>query len=269
MNLYIPYPEWISPTIFPGLPIRWYGLMYLVAFGIAYGLTMLQLRQRTSDSPADVNRDQITDLFFWMILGVIVGGRIVAATLYDTSGVYLSKPWLVFWPFDEHMNFTGLAGMSYHGGLIGGLIAFLIYSKKKHLPILATGDLLAASIPLGYTFGRIGNFLNHELYGRITTAPWGVLFPHARRLPTGDPVVRETAEIVGIDISGQSLVNLPRHPSQLYEALLEGVILWLVLWFVFRKRKPFDGFMIGAYLIGYSIARFIAEYFRTPDAGLD
>jgi phosphatidylglycerol:prolipoprotein diacylglycerol transferase len=243
--------------------------MYLVAFGIAYSLTMLQLRQHSSDPVGQVSKERMTDLFLWTIIGVIFGARLLAATLYDTNGTYLSRPWLIFWPFDSKMNFTGLAGMSYHGGLIGGLVAFLLYSKKKGLPILATGDLLAAAIPLGYTFGRIGNFLNGELYGRITTVPWGILFPHARPLPTNVPVVRETAEIVGIDVSGLDFVNLPRHPSQLYEALLEGIILWALLWFVFRKRKPFDGFMIGAYLIGYSIARFIAEYFRTPDPGLD
>ncbi len=269
MNLYLRYPEWISPTIIPGLPIRWYGLMYLVAFGLAYVLTVVQLKQQRSGVLARVGREDIADLFFWIILGIIIGARIVAATVYDTSGTYISKPWLIFWPFDEEMNFTGLAGMSYHGGLIGGIIAFLLYSKRKRLPILATGDLLSAAIPLGYTFGRIGNFLNMELYGRVTTLPWGVLFPHARRLPTSVPAVRETAATVGIDVTGQELVNLPRHPSQLYEAFLEGVLLWFILWFVFRKRKPFDGFLIGAYLIGYSVARFIAEYFRTPDPGLD
>jgi len=265
MQLYIPFPSWLSPVIIPGLPFRWYGMMYLVAFGLAYLVTMRQIRERS----LSVDNDTVANLFFWTIVGLLVGSRIFATTIYDPSHYYLRKPWLIFWPFDEEMNFTGIQGMSYHGGLTGAVIAFVIYCRVKKLSVLDFGDMVITGVPLGYTFGRIGNFINGELYGRITAAPWGMVFPQAERVPVSHPSVREIADATGISTAGASYVNLPRHPSQLYEALLEGVILWAVMWFVFRKRKPFNGFMVGIYLIGYSIARFIAEYFRQPDPGLD
>lgn len=267
--LYIDYPQWLSPVIIPGLPLRWYGLMYLVAFGLAYLFTVLQLRERKLAVSRVVTQDDVMNLFFWTILGLLVGARIFAATIYDTSGRYLVRPWLIFWPFDDAMNFTGLQGMSYHGGLVGSVVAFVTYCKIRKIDVLEMGDMLITAVPLGYTFGRIGNFINGELYGRVTAAPWGVRFPHAQPVPTAHPAVRSIADQVGIDITGQSFVNLPRHPSQLYEAALEGVVLWAIMWFIFRNRKPFKGFMIGVYLIGYALARYIAEYFRTPDAGLD
>lgn len=268
MPLYITFPQWITPEIIPGLPFRWYGMMYLVAFAVAYGMTILQLR-RDSLSVSYLTNDDVVNLFFWTIVGLLIGSRIFATTIYDTSGRYLRQPWLIFWPFDADMNFIGLQGMSYHGGLVGSVVGFVAYCKVRKIDVLEIGDVVITAVPLGYTFGRIGNFINGELYGRITAAPYGVLFPGAERVPTTHPAVQSIAEEVGIDIAGQSLVNLPRHPSQLYEAALEGVVLWAVMWFVFRRRKPFEGFMIGIYLIGYSLARFIAEYFRAPDPGLD
>ncbi len=269
MALYIPYPEWISPVIIPGLPFRWYGMMYLVAFGFAYLFTRIQLREADNPLHGKVSDDEVVNLFFWIIIGLLVGSRIVAATIYDTTGTYIRKPWLMFWPFDEEMNFTGLQGMSFHGGLFGGIIGGMLYCRIRKIDIPAMADVIITSVPFGYTFGRIGNFINGELYGRVTASSWGMLFPQAERVPTSHPAVREIAAQVGIDISGQSMVNLPRHPSQLYEAALEGIVLWAVMWFFFRHRKPFRGFMIGVYLVGYSIARFIAEYFRQPDRGLD
>lgn len=268
MTLYITFPEWLQPEIIPGLPLRWYGLMYLVAFGVAYLLTLVQLRDRRL-SVSYLTQDDVVNLFFWTIIGLLIGSRILATTIYDTSGRYLRQPWLIFWPFDENMNFTGLQGMSYHGGLMGAVVGFVAYCRLRKIDILEMGDVVVTAVPLGYTFGRIGNFINGELYGRITSASYGVLFPFAERVPTTHPAVQRVAEEAGIDISGQALVNLPRHPSQLYEAFLEGVLLWAVMWFIFRKRKPFRGFMIGVYLIGYALARFVAEYFRAPDPGLD
>lgn len=267
--LYIDYPGWLSPTVIPGLPLRWYGLMYLLAFGLAYVLTNHQLKDKRLEIAGTLSQDEIMNLFFWMILGLLIGARIFAATIYDTTGRYLARPWLIFWPFDERMNFTGLQGMSYHGGLVGAVVAGVIYCKVKGIAVLEMADVVVTAVPLGYTFGRIGNFINGELYGRITAMPWGVLFPHAEPVPTSHPAVRAVADQTGIDIAGQSFVNLPRHPSQLYEAALEGVVLWAVMWFIFRSRKPFKGFMIGVYLIGYSLARYVAEYFRAPDSGLD
>ena len=269
MPLFINFPEWLSPFVIPGVPfIRWYGLMYLVAFAIAYGLTVLQLRDQELSIGRSVDKDTVVNLFFWTIIGLVIGSRIFATTIYDTTGRYLRQPWLIFWPFDGEGNFSGLQGMSYHGGLTGAVVAFIIYCKAKKIDVLEMGDVVITSVPLGYTFGRIGNFINGELYGRITSAFYGVLFPHAEAVPTSHPAVQRVAEEVGIDITGQSFVNLPRHPSQLYEAFLEGVLLWAIMWWV-RKHKPFRGFMIGIYLVGYALARYVAEYFRAPDPGLD
>jgi len=119
---------------------------------------------------------------------------------------------------------------------------------------------------LGYTFGRLGNFINAELYGRVTTGPLGMVFPHARPLPVAEAWVREAAEQTGAVVRN-GLVNLPRHPSQLYEMLFEGIILWAIIWF-FRNRKPFKGFLIGLYFLGYGFFRFFIEYFREPDSNL-
>lgn len=268
MPLFVNFPDWISPEIIPGLPLRWYGMMYLVAFALTYILTIRQLRsQRLSISY--LTNDDVVNLFFWTIIGLLIGSRLFATTIYDTTGRYLREPWLIFWPFDDNMNFVGLQGMSYHGGLVGSVVAFIIYCKAKKIDVLEMGDVVTTAVPLGYTFGRLGNFINGELYGRITSASYGVLFPQAERVPTSHPAVREIADEVGIDIAGQSMVNLPRHPSQLYEAFLEGVLLWAIMWFVLRRRKPFRGFMVAVYLIGYSLARYVAEYFRAPDPGLD
>jgi phosphatidylglycerol:prolipoprotein diacylglycerol transferase len=267
--LYIPYPDWLKPEIIPGFPFRWYGLMYLFAFTTAYLLVKRQVREEK----LQVRDEDITNLFFWTILGLLLGGRILATLVYDTSGRYWRNPLLIFWPFDEKFRFVGLQGMSYHGGLLGAVLAIVIYCKRKKFSILEWGDRIVAAVPLGYTFGRLGNFINGELYGRITSVPWGMLFPHAEKVPLRDPRVLDIAQKTGIDLSqalsnANSFVNLPRHPSQLYEAFFEGIFLWLILWVFLRKRKPFPGFLISSYLIGYGAVRFILEYYRQPDAEL-
>jgi phosphatidylglycerol:prolipoprotein diacylglycerol transferase len=239
--------------------------MYILAFGIAFLLYRVQVRERHFP----MTDDELSGLFFWGIFALIVGARIFATLVYETSDVYRRQPWLVFWPFREG-KFTGLQGMSYHGGVIGGILAIIIYSGIKRFDYREIGDMFAASIPLGYTFGRLGNFANGELYGRVSVGPLGMLFPHAQPLPAGEPWVQEAAEKVGIAIQtgiANAWVNLPRHPSQLYEALLEGIVLWLFIW-VWRNRKPFKGFLIGLYLMGYGVFRFLVEYFREPDADL-
>jgi len=175
------------------------------------------------------------------------------------------QPWLVFWPFRDG-RFTGLMGMSFHGGAIGGVLAVILFCKVKHFSFREIADMYAASVPLGYTFGRLGNFINGELYGRVTTGPLGMVFPHARFLSTHETWVQEAAEKTGIAVSG-SMVNLPRHPSQLYEMLFEGVILWAIIWLL-RNRKPFKGFLMGLYFVGYGFFRFFIEYFREPDEDL-
>lgn len=261
--LYINFPAWLKPEIIPGLPVRWYGLMYLVAFAIAFYLFKYQVKEKKLNVP----EDDVVNFIFWTIIGLIIGARIFAALVYDTTGIYRAKPWLIFWPF-YNGRFVGLQGMSYHGGVIGGVIGAVIYTKVKKYEFLLWGDMLAAAIPLGYTFGRLGNFINGELFGRVTTSPFGVVFPLARPFSTSLEWVQDTASRLDMDISGMAMINLPRHPSQLYEALFEGIVLWLILWFI-RKRKPFNGFIIGSYLIGYGFFRFFIEYLREPDAGMD
>jgi phosphatidylglycerol:prolipoprotein diacylglycerol transferase len=261
MLLSIPFPPWLSPEIIPGFPIRWYGVMYIIAFGIAYFLYREQIKERHFP----MNEEGISGLFFWGILGLVVGARIFATIVYETSDIYRRQPWLVFWPFRDG-KFTGLQGMSYHGGVIGCFVGVLLYLIIKRFDKREVCDMVAAGIPLGYTFGRIGNFINGELYGRVTTVPWGMIFPGATRLPASEDWVREVADQTGIAITGAA-VNLPRHPSQLYEALFEGIVIWGLVWF-FRNRKPFKGFLVSLYITGYGLVRFIIEYFREPDSDL-
>jgi phosphatidylglycerol:prolipoprotein diacylglycerol transferase len=264
MLLYIPFPTWVSAEIIPGLPFRWYGLMYLVAFAITYALFLVQIRERK----LDVDKEVVTNFFFWGIIGLLIGARLFSTLLFESTGLYWRKPWLIFWPFDRG-RFVGFQGMNYYGGLLGAVVGFAIYARVKKIDLVDWGDMLVAGIPLGYTFGRLGNFINGELFGRITAASWGVVFPHARTVPLSDPRVAAVAEEIGMNVAGLTRVNLPRHPTQIYEAILEGIVLWLIMWFVLRKRKPYRGFLIGAYVVGYGVLRFVIDYFRVPISGGD
>lgn len=260
MLLYIQYPQWLRSEIIPGLPIRWYGLMYLVAFTVTYLLFMYQVKREK----LKVDREQVMNLFFWGIIGLLVGARLFATILFSGTDYYLRKPWLIFWPFHEG-RFVGLQGMNYYGGLVGAIVALVIYGRVKKLNMREWGDMLLAGVPLGYTFGRLGNFINGELFGRVTTLPWGVVFPHAEQFPASEQWVRDTAARAGMEIAeSAAMVNLPRHPTQLYEAFAEGIVMWLILWFVFRKHKLFRGFVIGMYVVLYGVFRFIIDYFRMP-----
>ena len=273
MQLIINYPSWIHPEIFPGVPVlgllRWYGLMYIFAFGTAYFVFMRQVKEGALDTPEyKCTEDDVLSFFFCGILCLILGARIFYTLVYDESGYYWHKPWRIFWPFDESGAFTGFAGMSYHGGFIGGLLGMLLWCTLKHKPVVKWIDVMAVSIPLGFTFGRLGNFFNAELYGRITSVPWGMIFPDADVYSLSLGWVQQIVEKTGLAVpDGTSTVRLPRHPSQLYEALFEGVGLWAVLWLL-RKRKPFDGFMACAYSFLYGAVRFVIEYFREPDEDL-
>ncbi len=264
MLSFIYYPEWINPVIIPGLPFYWYGLMYLFAFGTTYILFKYQVKTEK----LTIDDDTTVNLFFWTILGLIIGARVFSTLVYDTSGIYWKKPWLIFWPFNSSMQLVGLQGMSYHGGLIGAIAGLSIYIKTKKLSFYKIADLLVAGIPLGYTFGRLGNFINGELWGRITAVKWGMIFPYAPPLSVNIPGVKEIADKAGISYLGKSAINLPRHPSQLYEAFFEGIFLWLVIWFIFRKKKRFEGLLLSVYLMGYGIIRFTIEFFREPDSDL-
>jgi len=234
-------PSHISPTLFSigSFQLRYYSLMYLVAFAVAYLLFYYRIKHQE----IKLTTETLQDYLVWAMLGLIIGGRFGYALFYNFS-YYSSHPLEIILPFDfsNGFRFVGLSGMSYHGGLIGVVLVTLYFCRKRGINWWQFGDWLCAAAPLGYMFGRIGNFLNGELWGRVTTVPWGMYFPQDATL--------------GL-----------RHPSQLYEALLEGLLLFVVLWLV-RKRNPFDGFMIGLYIFGYGLVRFVIEFFREPDAHL-
>ncbi len=221
------YPS-INPIAFHigSWPVYWYGLMYLVGFLGGWGLLSLRLRF----SPRGFIQDELSDIVFYAALGAIIGGRIGYMLFYDWP-VLFSNPLQIF--------ATWKGGMSFHGGLLGVLVALILCAKKTKKPFLALTDLIAPAVPIGLGAGRIGNFINGELWGRVTTMPWGIVFPNAG--------------------------NAPRHPSQLYEFLLEGVLLFTILWIYSRKPKPL-GAVSGLFAICYGVFRFTAECFREPDA---
>lgn len=270
--LYIQYPSYIHPEIFPGVPvlglIRWYGLMYIFAFATAWFI-LKKLRREGMLDTADCKPTE-DDMFSCMASGIVfllIGARVFSTLIYDTTGEYIRRPWLIFWPFSKDGHFTGLAGMSYHGGVIGGLLGVLIWCRRHKKPLLQWTDAMCTAIPLGYTFGRVGNFLNGELFGRITAAPWGIIFPAAQKFSASKEWVQDFAARIGLHIDNVGLVNLPRHPSQLYEAFFEGIVLWAILWSL-RRRRPFNGFLTALYVALYGLFRFFIEYFREPDADL-
>ncbi len=231
----------INPVAFKigPLQVHYYGLMYLLAFITVYLLVLYRLKNENTGFKKEV----IDNYFNWIIIALLIGGRMGYVLFYDLS-YYLKHPLEIILPFDTSNGFhyTGLYGMSYHGALIGIIAASIIFCRRFKLSFWKLTDLLAPAVPLGYTFGRIGNFINGELYGRITSAPWGMYFP--------------------LDPSHQL-----RHPSQLYEALFEGVILFAVLWSL-RRRMHVPGALLSLYLIGYGVARFFIEFFRQPDLQL-
>jgi len=235
-------PQNISPVIFEigWFKIQYYGLMYIVGFAISYGMVLFRIRR---EKKFNFSVENIQDLMLFMILGLIVGARLGYVLFYNLS-YYISRPLEIFLPFEfsNGITFTGISGMSFHGGLVGVIVFTWLFCRKSDVSFLETADLFGPVVALGYTFGRLGNFINGELYGRITSAPVGMYFPLA---------------------PGPEL----RHPSQLYEAFFEGIFLFIVLWNV-RKIKAPRGSMLSFYLIGYGTVRFFIEYFRQPDAHL-
>jgi phosphatidylglycerol:prolipoprotein diacylglycerol transferase len=233
-------PEHLDPVIFQvgSFRIQYYGLMYIVAFAVTYVLVRHRLK---TEGRFDITPGQAVDLMTAMILGVIVGGRIGYVLFYNLS-YYLQHPLEVVLPFrfENGVSFTGISGMSFHGGLVAVVLFAWLYARKAGVDFRQAVDLFVPAIPLGYTFGRIGNFINGELYGRVTDLPIGMVFPLA-------PDSRL------------------RHPSQLYEAFFEGVFLFVVLWHL-RKRPMAPGAMLAVYLIGYGGVRFFIEFVRQPDA---
>jgi phosphatidylglycerol:prolipoprotein diacylglycerol transferase len=235
-------PAKMNPVIFQigSFRLQYYGLMYIVAFAITYGLILYRLKR---EERFGFTVDQVQGLMTAMILGLIIGARLGYVLFYNFD-YYLQRPLEIILPFDfsNGIRFTGITGMSYHGGLLGTLIGAWIFIRKNRLDFWNVADLVIPAIPLGYTFGRLGNFINGELYGRPTQAVFGMYFPQA---------------------PGHSL----RHPSQLYEAFFEGIVLFLILWNL-RKIMKTKGSLLALYLIGYGLVRFFIEYARQPDAQL-
>jgi phosphatidylglycerol:prolipoprotein diacylglycerol transferase len=218
----------IDPVIFSIGPVavRWYGLMYLVGFAAAYFLAKTRLKR------VGWSEEDLSDLLFWGFIGVVVGGRLGYVLFYQFSS-FLADPLYLF------KIWTG--GMAFHGGLLGVLAALWLFARKKGVSFLTVGDFVAPIVPLGLAAGRIGNFINGELWGRVTDVPWAIIFPSA----------------------GPE----PRHPSQLYQFALEGMALFAILWLYSRKPRP-TGAVGGLFLVGYGTFRFIVEFARQPDAHL-
>lgn len=265
MNLFINFPSWIKPEIIPNLPIRWYGLMYVIAFLVAYIIFRFQAR----NNEIDISVDDTQSFFMFCIIGLLLGARLFSVLIYDGTSYYWTHPWLIFWPF-RNGQFVGLPGMSYHGGLVGAIVGGLIYSKINKRSFLELADVLTIGIPLGYTFGRLGNFINGELWGRVSTSKFAIMFPYADKFSTNYEWVRNIGDKLDIEYVLGNMINLPRHPSQLYEAFFEGIVLFLFMWFIIRKRRKnkYKGYCLSWYLIGYGFIRFFIEYFREPDLNL-
>ncbi|MDI6865225.1 prolipoprotein diacylglyceryl transferase [Thermodesulfovibrio yellowstonii] len=222
----LPYPN-INPEILKigPLSIRWYGLMYLIGFLCSYLIVKSEIKRKG----LKVEKDFLENLYFYLILGLLIGARIGYVLFYNLS-YYIHNPLevLAIWH----------GGMSFHGGLLGVIFSAWIFTKIKKFDFFTLTDMLVLTAPIGLGLGRIGNFINGELYGRVTDVPWAMIFPE------GGP--------------------LPRHPSQLYEAGLEGALLFVILWFLKDKFNK-SGLISSLFLILYGILRFVVEFFREPD----
>lgn len=243
----IPFPQ-ISPEIFTihlfglSFSLRWYALAYLVGLIVGWRIIVgLMRRPALWGGRAPMRPEQAEELLTWVVLGVVLGGRLGFVLFYET-GYYLANPGqiLKLWQ----------GGMSFHGGFLGVVVAAWIYCRRHGVPALGLADALAVATPIGLGLGRVANFINAELWGRPTDLPWGVVFPG------------EAAQ----DCPGASGL-CARHPSQLYEAGLEGVVLAAVLFLLVRRgalRRP--GLALGVFLAGYGLSRFVVEFFRQADA---
>ena len=245
----LPFPD-ISPEIFTlelgsfAFSLRWYALAYIVGLIVAWRIVVGLMKRPAlwGEGGAPMTKDQPEDLLTWIILGVVLGGRLGYVMFYQ-PGYYLSNPAEILKVWE--------GGMSFHGGFLGVVVAGLTYCWKYKLPAMRVGDAVAVSAPIGLMLGRIANFINAELWGRPSESPWAVVFP-------GD-AAQACATVETL---------CARHPSQLYEAILEGLVLCAVLFWLGLRRGWFKtpGALIGAFLVGYGTARFFVEFFRQPDA---
>ncbi len=219
----------IDPVAFSIGPliVRWYALAYLAGFLLGWKYCIKLVSGKEGDRP---NAQDIDDFLTWVVIGVIVGGRLGYVLFYNLP-FYLSDPLEIVKVWN--------GGMSFHGGVIGVIFATLGFSKLHNIPLFKLSDIVCAAAPVGLFFGRIANFVNAELYGKVTTMPWGIAFPE-------DP--------------------LPRHPSQLYEAALEGVVLFIILNILTRDKSTKSGTVSGMFLVGYGLFRALIEFVREPDA---
>ncbi len=217
----------INPVAFSvgPLAVHWYGLMYLLSFLLGWALAI----RRTQWAHIHWTREEVGDFLFYVVLGVVLGGRLGYVLFYQ-PGYFFAHPLHVFYVWD--------GGMSFHGGMLGVFVASAWFARRTHKHFFDVTDFVAPIVPVGLFFGRIGNFINGELYGRVTDVPWAMIYPHVDRLP--------------------------RHPSELYEAALEGVALFVILWLYARKPRPRMA-VSGAFLLGYGCFRFFLEFFRQPD----
>lgn len=266
--MYVNYPSFISPYVINGLPIRWYAVMYIFAFLTSYMLFRYSIKK---DKSIVIEKETCENFYLSVVFGLLIGARVGSCLFYDDALYYITHFWMIFWPF-RNGSFVGLPGMSYHGGVIGAFIGGFIYTKYKHLNFLSLADYIALSVPFAYTWGRIGNFINGELYGRVTVSSLGMIFPYAESFSTNSSWVREIADKVGLNYKIGEYINLPRWPSQLFEALFEGIILGFILYFVIKrikeKKKLADGTILGSYIFFYGFFRFFIEYFRQPDSDI-
>ncbi|PVZ85316.1 prolipoprotein diacylglyceryl transferase [Serratia sp. S1B] len=250
-NSYLAFPEF-DPVIFSIGPVslHWYGLMYLVGFVFAMWLGV----RRAKKPGSGWTKDEVENLLYAGFLGVFLGGRIGYVLFYNLP-LFLDNPLYLFKVWD--------GGMSFHGGLIGVILVMLWFAHRTKRNFFQVSDFMAPLIPFGLGMGRLGNFINGELWGRVTTdTPWAMLFPTSR------------TEDIAIAASNPELLPLlnqygvlPRHPSQLYELVLEGIVLFIILNLFIRKSRPM-GAASGLFLIGYGLFRIIVEMFRQPDAQL-
>ncbi len=246
----MPYFVDINPIAFSlgPLQVHWYGIMYLIGFGAAWWLG----QRRRAAGRLPVSAEQFSDLAFYGMLGVILGGRIGYMLFYDSAE-------LLRHPLSLIRVWEG--GMSFHGGLLGVLVAGWWWSRRNAIHFFDTIDFVAPLVPIGLGLGRLGNFIGGELWGRHTDLPWGMIFPRAL-----DYLGKTRDELRQMYLAGQ-LDGQARHPSQLYEFLLEGVVLFAVLWIYSRKPRPRYA-VSGLFALLYGVFRFVVEFVREPDAQL-